>query len=109
MFLNFFTGYYDEDDALEMRKLRICKHYLRSWFIIDFISCLPVQYIFLLYGQRPPEGADSAKLLKCLRLFRLAKLWRLGKLRGNTSAAGASDTPIIWRRSRQSGGSGAKP
>lgn len=71
-------------------RLPICLHYLktsykpgcaRRWFIVDFVSCLPVQYISLFMGESPPDGAGSAKLLKGLRLFRLAKLLRLGKLR----------------------------
>eukprot|EP01046_Picozoa_sp_COSAG06_P085019 COSAG06_NODE_31761_length_516_cov_0.726619_2_plen_108_part_01 len=45
MGLNFFTGYFDEDDALEMRREKIAAQYLKSWFIIDLVSCLPIQYV----------------------------------------------------------------
>ena len=83
MVLNFFTGYYDEDDALEMRRVMIWKHYLKSWFIIDLVSCLPIQYVMIALDMDGESGATSqhTKLLKGLRLFRLAKLLRLGKLR----------------------------
>jgi hypothetical protein len=81
MGLNFFTGYFDEDDALEMRREKIAAQYLKSWFIIDLVSCLPIQYVLVFMDVEGPEAASHTKILKGLRLFRLAKLLRLGKLR----------------------------
>eukprot|EP00753_Platysulcus_tardus_P013246 PLAT3643.3.p1 GENE.PLAT3643.3~~PLAT3643.3.p1 ORF type:complete len:1420 (-),score=813.14 PLAT3643.3:357-4490(-) len=58
----------------------IRRHYLRRWFLIDFLSTVP----FDLLGQWLLGGTSSAlrsaKLLRLLRLSRLLKLMRLAKL-----------------------------
>lgn len=47
--LNFRTGIMKEDSTeimLDPKAIR--RHYLRSWFAVDFISSIPVDYIFLM-------------------------------------------------------------
>lgn len=47
--LNFRTGIMKEDSTeimLDPKTIR--RHYLRSWFAVDFISSIPVDYIFLM-------------------------------------------------------------
>jgi hypothetical protein len=39
--LNFRTAYYDENRLRESRPAYIAKNYLRGWFPIDLVSCLP--------------------------------------------------------------------
>ncbi len=40
--LNFFMAYYDsDDDIVDTRSFIVCA-YLRSWFMIDVVSILPV-------------------------------------------------------------------
>ena len=78
---NFYTGFYDKDDMLEMRQSLIAKNYLQFWFWVDLASCLPVQYIQLLIQGMTNKAASNVKLVKMMRLVRLAKLLRLAKLR----------------------------
>jgi hypothetical protein len=80
LFLNFYTGYYDADDMLEMRKKAIAQNYLKFWFWIDCVSCFPIDYVQLLFSDAN-GSASNLKLLKILRLVRLTKLLRLAKLR----------------------------
>ena len=78
--LNFYTGYYDTDDMLEMRKGKVAQNYLKFWFWIDCVSCFPIDYVQLLFVDQEGSGSNL-KMLKILRLVRMTKLLRLAKLR----------------------------
>lgn len=48
-----FTGIMQQDNAEQVildPKL-IAKHYLRTWFFLDLISSIPLDYIFLIFNQ----------------------------------------------------------
>ena len=92
--LNFRTAYYHENGVREDRPKRIAMNYLRSWFIIDFPSSLPIQYFVTDYsattvsGTGPvasDEGASSVvannQALKVFRLMKLSKMLRLARLK----------------------------
>lgn len=55
LFINRFaiTGIMQQDNAEQVildPKL-IAKHYLRTWFFLDLISSIPLDYIFLIFNQ----------------------------------------------------------
>jgi hypothetical protein len=57
----------------------IAVHYLRGWFAIDFVSCLPIQYI-----SKAIEGGGSSvdlSFMKAFRLLRMSKMLRLARLK----------------------------
>lgn len=60
--------------------------YLKSWFVIDFVSSLPLDYVFLtIEGQSYSAGRALrilrlAKLLQLLRLLRISRLVRYVRL-----------------------------
>lgn len=61
-----------------MKQKRICLHYVRTWFAIDFVSTIPWQAIF--NGSTSGtivKFAKVGKLMRVLRLLRLAKLKRM--------------------------------
>ena len=84
----------------------IAKHYIRTWFFLDLLSSIPLDYIFLIFnvGQKEvklgnvagpqlkviiyvyflqDEYADSFQILqagRALRILRLAKLLSLVRL-----------------------------
>ncbi|KAE9229041.1 hypothetical protein PF005_g1482 [Phytophthora fragariae] len=77
--LNFFTGYYDEDVLVcELRKIR--QRYLRSWFIFDVASTVPLDQ-FLQVVTNASSSLLTLKLIRVFRLFRLLKLMRLLRLK----------------------------
>lgn len=82
--VNFRTAYIDDHGQLETNLRMIARQYARSWFLIDFVSCLPIPYVFLLINALNDSDGTSGgqvKLAKILRLARLAKnLARLGRL-----------------------------
>ena len=44
LLLNFRTAYVDEHGVMEERPRVIAKHYMRGWFFLDALSCMPFQY-----------------------------------------------------------------
>jgi hypothetical protein len=56
---------------------RIARRYLCSFFIIDFISVLPVDNIMMAVDTSNMEGAGALSAIKMLRLLRLLKLARI--------------------------------
>ena len=42
LFINFITAYEKRDGLQETRIKKIAIHYIRGWFIIDFLACIPV-------------------------------------------------------------------
>jgi hypothetical protein len=94
--VNFRTAYYgplasgragmDDDgganqtgEELVYHPRMIFRHYIRGWFGIDFVSCLPINYIILL-ADIDADSARSNKMFRLIRLIRLVKLLRLLRL-----------------------------
>ena len=76
--LNFRTAFDDMDGHTVTDPKMIQKHYLKGWFLIDFVAVLPYSYIVMLIdSEYKPSGQG---LVKSVRLIRLAKLLRLGRL-----------------------------
>ena len=59
------------------RKIR--NAYLKSWFLIDFLSTIPIDLIFVI-GNNEEVGTEAAQINKLLRLLRIFKLLRMMKL-----------------------------
>ncbi|XP_077390803.1 potassium/sodium hyperpolarization-activated cyclic nucleotide-gated channel 2 [Festucalex cinctus] len=77
--LNFRTGIVFEDNTeiiLDPKKIK--KKYLQSWFVVDFVSSIPVDYIFLIVE----KGIDSEvyKTARALRIVRFTKILSLLRL-----------------------------
>ena len=86
MFLNFRTAYWDASGVLVVKPRKIYQKYLRSWFLIDAASSLPINYAMLISGytesgQVPSTTPSSARGPKTIRLLRLGKLLRLARLK----------------------------
>lgn len=86
--VNFRTGVLQNDyvDEIILEPKQIAKHYIRTWFFIDFLSSIPLDYIFLLYrgdgegGTEKYQLARTGRALKALRLVKLLSLLRLLRL-----------------------------
>ncbi|XP_046439074.1 potassium/sodium hyperpolarization-activated cyclic nucleotide-gated channel 2-like isoform X2 [Daphnia pulex] len=85
--VNFRTGIMQQDNSEQVildPKL-IARHYLRTWFFLDLISSIPLDYIFLIFNQflRMQDFSESFQILqagRALRILRLAKLLSLVRL-----------------------------
>uniref|UniRef100_A0A665TRH0 Potassium/sodium hyperpolarization-activated cyclic nucleotide-gated channel 3-like n=1 Tax=Echeneis naucrates TaxID=173247 RepID=A0A665TRH0_ECHNA len=77
--LNFRTGIVREDNTeiiLDPQQIKI--KYLKSWFVVDFISSIPVDYIFLIVETR--IDSDFYKTARALRIVRFTKILSLLRL-----------------------------
>jgi len=77
--LTFFSAYTDDEENLVKNHRKIIKKYLKSWFIIDIISVLPISYLFKPTG-RYSGLTKISKLPKLYRLVKLTKLLRITKM-----------------------------
>jgi len=78
LLLAFFTAYEQSDYALNTVHKTIARRYLKSWFLIDFLSTIP------LYRLSDNGNSSSVfqifKTLKMVKLFRMLKVLRLAKV-----------------------------
>lgn len=89
--LNFFTGVVvpGGDGTASSSPAVIARHYLRSWFVVDLISSVPLDFFITTQASgcagQPVDassggGLDVLKLVRMLRLIKLFKLFRLLKI-----------------------------
>eukprot|EP01083_Nonionella_stella_P084474 233852_1 len=84
IFISFRTGYVDKYDRLRIitDPRSIALHYLKTWFAIDAISCMPILVLLgvLCLYQNPSMYFEGGIALTLIRSFRLLKLFRISKL-----------------------------
>ncbi len=88
-FIGFFTAYFDFDEQLITNNKLILKHYLKSWFIINFISGIPFNSTLTIIDYYKKRNtlvySNTYNLWKILNLFRLLRLLKLFKTFKNNS------------------------
>ncbi|CAD8155630.1 unnamed protein product [Paramecium octaurelia] len=75
--INFFSAYVDDQDELIVDKTIIIKHYLKSWFILDLVCVVPLDYI--LDNNQTSGYQKFAKLPKAYKMIKLVKMSRMLK------------------------------
>ncbi|XP_026858127.2 potassium/sodium hyperpolarization-activated cyclic nucleotide-gated channel 2 [Electrophorus electricus] len=82
LILNFRTGILEGDNThiiLDPQVIR-CR-YLQGWFLVDFISSIPVDYIFLAVDlEARIESAEVYRTARALRIVRFTKILSLLRL-----------------------------
>ena len=84
--VNFRTGVLRNDyiDEIILEPRLIAMHYIKTWFIVDLLSSIPVDYIFLFVDTGDHAGgytiARTGRAIKVLRLVKLLSLLRLLRL-----------------------------
>ncbi|XP_036372010.1 potassium/sodium hyperpolarization-activated cyclic nucleotide-gated channel 2-like [Megalops cyprinoides] len=78
--LNFRTGLVKEDTEIILDPLVIRSNYLKTWFLVDFVSSIPVDYIFLVVDLESLMVADVYRTARALRIVRFAKILSLLRL-----------------------------
>uniref|UniRef100_H2Z2I4 Ion transport domain-containing protein n=1 Tax=Ciona savignyi TaxID=51511 RepID=H2Z2I4_CIOSA len=77
--MNFHTGiiveYGDGDVILDLPTIR--SHYLRSWFAVDLISTLPVDYLLQLTSGSSASASAASRAMKLVRFAKIISLLRL--------------------------------
>lgn len=80
IFLNTQTAYFDDRGVLEINRKRICKHYVKGWFFVDFVTCIPISYIMLLFSDEDSRTNSPTRAFKIVRLTKLSKLLRVSRI-----------------------------
>jgi voltage-gated potassium channel Kch len=86
----FFDDSTDQADVLVLDRKRITVKYLKTWFIIDLASTVPIDRIVTA----ALEGGGNLRSLKLIRVLRLVRLLKLLKLLNLSSVLGASGSEI---------------
>lgn len=77
--LNFRTAVITSNGDVLVDAKVVAKNYLRSWFFLDLLSCMPFGYV--QYFQDPDTSTNSAQAsVRLLRVLRLVKLLRLTRV-----------------------------
>ena len=79
IFISFFLAYYDFDEILITDFFLISKNYLQSWFLIDFISAIPLQTFLMLFNDKNEKALNFNDnnfyyifiLLRLLKIFKV--------------------------------------
>lgn len=82
--LNFRTAYYLPTGFLETNVREIRRHYLRTWFIVDFVASLPMTYVSAIMSALSDDetvAGEGSKLVRSTRLIRLSRLLRVARLK----------------------------
>ena len=75
VFVNFNLAYFDEEASMWIvKKRKIARRYLTSWFVIDIVSILPFDSLGLVIES---DSIQQLKVLRIVRLLRLIKLLRV--------------------------------
>lgn len=87
MIVNFFSITQNEDGTLVFSHSRIATNYLKSWFIIDLVSCIPMTLVDYGTGGGSDSGSPSkgkynsmVKITRLPRMYRLVRIVRVLKL-----------------------------
>lgn len=77
----FFTSYQDQNNIEIVSHKKIAINYLKTWFMIDFFSVLPIDVILANYQDfnKLLRLVRIGKMYKLVRLFRLVKILKLVK------------------------------
>ena len=78
IFLNFRTGVIDfnRQEEVILDKKFIRTKYLRGWFMIDVLSSLPFDYVYIIASSSSSGDPDSG-ILQASRILRILKLTKL--------------------------------
>lgn len=89
--LNFFTGY-DKGYEIIMEKNKIINHYLKGWFLLDFIATVDWEVVGSWFV---PDGTDLPGGVKMLALIKVTRLLRASRLIDNISADWTTDSGLL--------------
>jgi hypothetical protein len=87
IFIIFNSAFYDDDYKLVDSRKKIAITYIKSWFLIDLISIIPLEFI-IGTGFFNTEVIRIARIGRMYKLIKLARLIRIFKFAKKTSKLG---------------------
>ena len=79
--LNFHTGYYDKEGAVQFDRWKIAKNYLMTWFLLDAVAAFPSGLVEIGIGSESKYSRynDIVRVVKLRNIIRLLKVTRAVK------------------------------
>eukprot|EP00163_Fabomonas_tropica_P023159 TRINITY_DN40451_c0_g1_i1.p1 TRINITY_DN40451_c0_g1~~TRINITY_DN40451_c0_g1_i1.p1 ORF type:complete len:800 (+),score=93.72 TRINITY_DN40451_c0_g1_i1:114-2513(+) len=77
--LNFRTAYMERENLVIDFK-RIARHYLKTWFAVDFLSTFPFDIVIVVVLNSTGDEIENDSVLRLPRLIRVLRLIRLMRL-----------------------------
>ncbi|XP_067951844.1 potassium/sodium hyperpolarization-activated cyclic nucleotide-gated channel 1-like [Watersipora subatra] len=80
--INFRTGLIDPESHghVILDPKVIALRYVKTWFVVDFISSLPLDYVFLGLDDQPYSAGRALRILRLAKLLQLLRLLRISRL-----------------------------
>ncbi|GAA49977.1 potassium/sodium hyperpolarization-activated cyclic nucleotide-gated channel 4 [Clonorchis sinensis] len=85
--VNFRTGIIKNNfaDEIVLNPKEIARHYVKTWFLLDLLSSLPLDYIYLIFHENENfshivQAGRALRFLRFAKLLSLIKLLRLSRL-----------------------------
>ena len=80
LLLNFRSAYVGAYGHVVFNQREVAKQYLKSWFVLDFLSILPWDVLVLLAHDDTSSRFRLPKLLRLFRLMKIAKVLRASRI-----------------------------
>ena len=77
LIINFFRAYQTYDEHLIRRTRKIFKHYIKTWFLCDFIQAIPYFSIFLFLGKNTNENNEINAMYYILLMIKIIKTYKM--------------------------------
>ena len=81
--ISFFTGYFHHGQ-LVMHQSLIARHYIKFWFVVDAVACIPWEYLsgcmIDLSGDDGPGRCFNGSSLPLIKVFKLPRLLRFVRM-----------------------------
>ncbi|KAF7257661.1 hypothetical protein EG68_05405 [Paragonimus skrjabini miyazakii] len=85
--VNFRTGVIKNNfaDEIILNPREIAQHYVKTWFLLDLLSSVPLDYIYLIFHEREMhlqllQAGRALRFLRFAKLLSLIRLLRLSRL-----------------------------
>ncbi|EKX48845.1 hypothetical protein GUITHDRAFT_105469 [Guillardia theta CCMP2712] len=79
--VNFNTSYLDSEAFLVKNRMDIAMHYLKSWFLLDFLTSLPIDSFLCAGGSESNPG--FLRVVKVIRLIKIVRFVRVKRILSN--------------------------
>lgn len=80
MLIIFNSAFYTEEFTLVQDRKAIAKNYIKTWFAIDLLAILPIEFFFRGGGSRANGMIRIARMGKLYKLVKLMRLFRILKV-----------------------------
>ena len=85
LFIHFFVGFFNEDDLLNTGLQSMFIHYMKHWFIVNFLGAIPFKTIFTIFDKSCQDtgflssykySSQFYYLFVCMRLVKTSRLFK---------------------------------